>query len=303
MEQFSATDAALSGFRLVREHLKTIGVWAVLMTVASLVVSVVTIKLAGPQLAAMMELSNEPSGDPQATLAAMAGMGPLFLFSALYSLVVYSVLLAGVNRLVLRPQDGANAFLRLGADELRQAAVLILVNVILIAAYFAAVIVSVLIGGIVAAIGGAGLGVALGVLTGVAMVALMLVLAVRLSFASPLTFDTGKIDIRGSWDLTKGRFWPLFGAYFVALVLAIVVYALLMVIIVVVGAGLGGGISAMSEALNPDMTSLTAFFTPAGMVRTLFSGVLSVLIMLIIFAPAPTIYAQLRGRNVSDTFA
>ncbi len=116
MEQFSATDAALSGFRLVREHLKTIGVWAVLMTVASLVVSVVTIKLAGPQLAAMMELSNEPSGDPQATLAAMAGMGPLFLFSALYSLVVYSVLLAGVNRLVLRPQDGANAFLRLGAD-------------------------------------------------------------------------------------------------------------------------------------------------------------------------------------------
>jgi hypothetical protein len=302
MEQFSATDAALSGFRLVREHLKTVGVWAVLMTVASLIVSVVTIKLAGPQLAAMMELSSEPSSDPQATLKAMEGMGPLFLFSAVYSLAIYSVLLAGVNRLVLRPHDSAGAYLRLGADELRQAAVLVLVNLILVAAYFGAVIISVLIGGVGAAIGGAGLGVALGVLTGMAMVALMLVLAVRLSFAGVLTFDTGKVDIRGSWALTKGRFWPLFGAYFVALVLAMVVYALLMVIIVVVGAGLGGGLSAMSEALNPDMTSLGAFFTPAGMVRTLFSGLLSVLIMLIVFAPAPTIYAQLRGRNVSDTF-
>ncbi|EJL36215.1 hypothetical protein PMI01_01061 [Caulobacter sp. AP07] len=303
MEQFSATDAALSGFRLAREHLKTVGVWAVLMTVASLIVSVVTIKLAGPQLAAMMELSSEPSSDPQATLKAMEGMGPLFLFSAVYSLVIYSVLLAGVNRLVLRPHDSAGAYLRLGADELRQAAVLVLVNLILVAAYFGAVIISVLIGGVGAAIGGAGLGVALGVLTGMAMVALMLILAVRLSFAGVLTFDTGKVDIRGSWALTKGRFWPLFGAYFVALVLAMVVYALLMVIIVVVGAGLGGGLSAMSEALNPDMTSLAAFFTPAGMVRTLFSGLLSVLIMLIVFAPAPTIYAQLQGRNVSDTFA
>jgi hypothetical protein len=302
MEQFSATDAALSGFRLAREHLKTVGVWAVLMTVASLIVSIITIKLAGPQLTAMMELSSEPSTDPQATLAAMKGMGPLFLISAVYSLAIYSVLLAGVNRLVLRPHDVGGAYLRLGADELRQAVVLILVNLMMVAVYLALVVVVALVGGLGAAIGGAPLGVALGLLLGMAAVGVLLVLAVRLSFAGPLTFDTGKISIKGSWNLTKGRFWPLLGAYFVALVLAFIVYLLLMLIIVVVGAVLGGGISAMSQALHPDMSSLATFFTPAGIVRSLFSGLVSILMSLIVFAPAPTIYAQLRGRDMSDTF-
>ena len=301
-QQFSATDAALSGFRLVREHLKTVSVWAVLMTVASLIVSIATIKLAGPQMAAMLELSAEPSGDPQATLKAMEGMGPLFLFSAVYSLVIYSILLAGVNRLVLRPQDSANAYLRIGPAELRQAAVLVLVNLILLAAYFGLVIVAGIVIGIGIAVGGAGAGVVLGALLFIGVLAAMVFLAVRLSFAGALTFDTGKVSIRDSWNLTKGRFWPLFGAYFVALVLAVVVYALLLVIIAVIGASLGGGISAMADAFNPDMSSLEAFFTPAGIVRTLFSGVLSILVLLIVFAPAPTIYAQLKGRDVSETF-
>ena len=301
-QQFSATDAALSGFRLVREHLKTVGIWAVLMTVASLIVSIATIKLAGPQMAAMMELSAEPSSDPQATLKAMEGMGPLLLFSAVYSLVIYSILLAGVNRLVLRPQDGANAFLRIGADELRQAAVLILVNLILLAAYFGLVIVAGVVIGIGIAVGGAATGVILGVVLFAGVLAAMIFLAVRLSFAGVLTFDTRKVSIRDSWALTKGQFWPLFGAYFVALVLAVVVYALLLVIIAVIGASLGGGLAAMADAFNPDMSSLETFFTPAGIVRTAFSGVLSILVLLIVFAPAPTIYAQLKGRDVSDTF-
>ena len=300
--QFSATDAALSGFRLVREHLKTVVIWAVLMTIASLIVSVATIKLAGPQMAAMMELSAEPSTDPQATLKAMEGMGPLFLFSAVYSLVIYSILLTGVNRLVLRPQDSGSAYLRIGADELRQAAVLILVNLILLAAYFGLVIVAGVVIGIGVAIGGAPIGVILGVVLFAGVLAAMLFLAVRLSFAGVLTFDTRKVSIRDSWALTKGQFWPLFGAYFVALVLAVVVYALLLVIIAVVGATLGGGLSAMADAFNPDMSSLQSFFTPAGIVRTAFSGVLSILVLLIVFAPAPTIYAQLKGRDVSDTF-
>jgi len=301
-QQFSATDAALSGFRLVREHLKTVGIWAVLMTIASLIVSVLTIKLAGPQMAAMMELSAEPNSDPQATLKAMEGMGPLFLFSALYSLVIYSILLAGVNRLVLRPHDSASAYLRIGAAELRQAAVLILVNLILLAAYFGLVIVAGIGIGIAVAVGGSAAGVLLGLLLGLAVLAAMIFLAVRLSFASALTFDTGKVSIRDSWSLAKGRFWPLLGSYFVALVLAIVVYALLLVIIAVIGATFGGGISAMADAFNPDMSSLESFFTPAGIVRTLFSGMLSILVLLIVFAPAPTIYAQLKGRDVSDTF-
>ena len=302
MEKFSATDASLAGFRLAREHIKTVGVWAILMTIASLIVSIATIKLAGPQLEAMLELSQQPSTDPQTTLKAMEGMGPMFLITAIYSLVIYAVLLTGLNRLVLRPRDSAGAYLRLGVDELRQAGVLILVNLILVAAYFGAVIISVLIGAIGAAIGGKVLGLALGALAIMGTIGLMVLIAVRLSFAGVLSFDTRKINIRGSWDLTKGHFWPLLGAYFVALVLAMVVYLLLVVIVAVLGAAVGGGLSAISGAFDPDLSSLSAFFTPAGIVRALFSGLLSILVLLIAFSPVPVIYAQLRGRDVSDAF-
>lgn len=38
-------------------------------------------------------------------------------------------------------------------------------------------------------------------------------LAVRLSLASPLTFDTRRVRVFGSFALTRGRFWSLLGAY------------------------------------------------------------------------------------------
>ena len=47
----------------------------------------------------------------------------------------------------------------------------------------------------------------------------------------------------------------------------------------------------VAERRPPD---LSAFFTPMGIAQTLFSGLMSVLTTLIIFAPAPTIYKVLR---------
>ena len=300
MDQFSATDAALAGFRAAREKPRTVAIWAGLMAILSFVVAIIVVSTFGDQLTALTEaLEGEP--DPQTTLAAMSGMWPLFLGSMLYVLATNSVLLAAVNRLVLRPQEGARAYLRLGADELRQAVVQVLLYLVLFAAYFVGAVVLAILAAVGSVVGGQGLALLLGLLAFLGLLAGMILLSVRLSFVSTLAFDTGRIDLRASWEMTKGRFWRLFGSYLIAAVLAVVVYLLLFVMIAAVGAiaavAMGGGLASVGDALQNEANTLSGLLTVSGVIRSLLSGLMSVLLSLIIFAPAPTIYAQLKGRE------
>lgn len=294
MSKFSASDAAFVGFRLVREHPRTVAVWAVLMTVLSLVMSTVTIKLAGPQMNQFMAMSADNNATPEEMLSVMSGLAPLLGLSLVYSVALYSVMLAAVNRIVLRPEDSRSAYLRLGADELRQAGMLILVNLMMIGVYFLlAIVYGVLLAIAIAAGGGAISGV-IGVVGFAAVVCAMVYLAVRLSFASAVTFDTGKISIMKSWALTKGQSGALLGAYLLAIVMAIIVYLLVMTIVAAVAAIVSGGIGGLGGLFEPDMSSLEAFFTPIGIARAAFAGVISVLTTLIVFSPAPEIYQILK---------
>ncbi len=294
MSKFSASDAAFVGFRLVREHPRTVGVWAALMTVLSLAVSTLTIKLAGPQLAEFMAMSAENNASPQEMMAVLGRLAPLMVVSLAYSLALYSVMLGAVNRIVLRPTEGRSAYLRLGRDELRQAGVLILSNLLLLGVYFVAVLVYAVLLAIGIAAGGA-IGGIIGLVGFVAVACLMIYMAVRLSFASAITFDTGKVSIFESWAATKGHVGSLLGAYLLAVVMGIIVYLLIMTIVAAVGAIVAGGIGGLGGLFEPDMSSLEAFFTPVGIVRAAFAGLISVLTTLIIFSPAPTIYQILKS--------
>lgn len=301
MSKFSASDAAFVGFRLAREHPKTVGVWAVLMTVLSIITSTLTIKLAGPRLTEFMAMNAEKNASPEEVFAAMGGLAPLMGVSLVYSLALYSVMLAAVNRMVLRPSDNRSAFLRLGADELRQAGTLILVNLLMIGVYFVAIVVSAILLGISVAAGGGALTGLVGVVGFSLVICLMIYLAVRLSLASVITFDVGKVSVGASWRQTKGHVGALLGAYILAGVMAIIVYLLIMTIVAAVGAIASGGITGLGGLFEPDMTSLEAFFTPIGIARAVFSGVITVLTSLIMFSPAPEIYRILKagGETVS----
>ena len=302
MSKFSASDAAFVGFRLVREHPRTVAVWAVAMTVLSLAVSALTIKLAGPQLAEFMAMNAQSNPSPEALLEMMGRLAPMMLFSLVYSLALYSVMLAALNRMILRPADGRNAFLRLGADEGRQALMLVLVNLLMLGVYICGVLVSAVLLAVGVAVGGPVAGL-LGLVGFVGLACLMIYIAVRLSFASAITFDTGKVSVVGSWAMTKGHVGALLGAYLLAAVMAVIVYLLVMTIIAAVGAIVSGGISGLSGLFEPDMSSLEAFFTPVGLVRAAFAGLVSVLTTLILFSPAPTIYRMLKADGVPEPVA
>ncbi len=295
MSKFSASDAAFVGFRLVREHPRTIAVWAVLMTVLSLLTSTLTIKVAGPQLNAFMALSADNNASPEEMVSFMGGLAPLMGVSLIYSLALYSVMLAAVNRMVMQPGDSRSAYLRFGAEELRQAGALILVNLIFLAVYVTAILLSAILVGIGVAAGGGAIAALTGLIGFVGVACLMIYFAVRLSFASTMTFDTGRIAIRASWAMTKGHVGAMLGAYVLAIVMAVIVYLLIMTIVAAVGVIASGGIGGLGALFEPDMSSLETFFTPIGLARAVFAGVISVLTSLIIFSPAPEIYRILKA--------
>lgn len=296
MSQFSASDAAFSGFRVVRENLKTVGVWVLIMTVVSIVYSVVMIHLFGPEMNAFSTYIQTAGGDPDPNEAAavLAKIAPASLVSLPYLIVVNAVMFAGVNRLILRPHEGGLLRLRLGGDELRQAGVWVLFNLTLFGVF--------LLGGILSAFFGAmkdAIGVLLALLVNVGMLGGLIYLAIRLSLSSAATFDAGKVVFFRSMPLTKGLFWPLLGAYFLAVVMCVIVFLLLFTIVSAVATILSGDLGAAGRLMQADSSSLKAFFTPMGIAQTAFSGLMSVLTTLIIFAPAPTIYKTLREGAVT----
>ncbi|HJV40339.1 hypothetical protein [Caulobacter sp.] len=291
MSKFSASDAAFSGFRLVRENLKTIAVWAAVMTVLSIISNVLAIQFFGPKLELLLGyISDNANPDPEEVARRAADLAPLMPWLLSYSLIVNGVIFAALNRLVLRHHDSRLAYLRLGKEELRQAAVWLLTSLVLMATLFVGSAVS----GFLGAMGGA-TGAFLALLGLVGSFCAMIYLAIRLSFAPAVTFETGKVTLFKSLPETKGLFWSLLGAYLLAAVMSVIVVLLIWTIVSAIGLIASGDLSATGKMLRADTSSLKAYFTPAGIVQALFSGVISILTTLIVFGPAPTIYRELKG--------
>jgi len=290
MSKFSASDAAFSGFRLVRENLKTVAIWAVAMTVLSLVSNMLAIQFFGVQLQAFLSyVSDTATPDPDEFARHLANLAPLMMWSLPYSFILNGVIFAAINRLVLRHDDSRMAFARLGAQELRQAAVWFLMSLVLVMVLF----VGSALAGFLGALGGP-TGAFLGLLTGVGSFCAMIYLAVRLSFASSVTFDTGKFTLFRSLPETKGLFWPLLSAYLLAVVMSVIVVLLMWMIIYAIGLIASGDLTATGKMMRADTSSLQTYFTPAGIVQALFSGLITVLTTLIVFSPAPAIYRELK---------
>jgi len=293
MATFSATDAGLVGFKLAREHPAVVPIWAALTLVSSLVTTFLLVTLAGP---AMEELrgASPAAADPAALGALYGQMAPAYLLIVLVSFFFTGILNAAAVRIVLHPADRATGFIRLGPDEFRQMLLALLIALIMIGVGLASsVAVGVLVG--VLAVVAAPLGALGGFLGLLGIIGLFIYLSVRLSLASTITFETRKIALRASWDMTRGHFWNLFGAFLLAGVMGVIV-TLLGVALVFVFMALVFGFAAAGAAMtNPDMSSFGAYMTPAAIVYTLGMSVFSALGYLIFLCAAPTIYGQMKG--------
>lgn len=302
MREFSASDAAFEGFRLTREQPRAVLVWAVVFWVLSLVSGGLLVTFAGEALTELTALGQGgATPDPSAFMAQMGSLAPVGLISLVLGLLFYGVLYSAVNRAVLRPREGGPGFLRFGGDELRQAGALALTFLLLFAAYIGLVLLALVVGGLAGAAGGVVGGVLGGLLAFLLVLGGLAFVLVRFSLVSPLTFGRGRIQVLESWRVTKGRFWPLLGAFVLALVLVIVVYLLGMMIFLALAALVGGGgMEAIGQAFSPDYSSVGAYFTPAILIYTVVTSVLGALSVAIMGGTAASAYRQITGEG-ADT--
>lgn len=298
MRAFSPTDVALEGFRITRENPRAILAWAILSFLVSLVLAPLMISMAGPELMQLEQSAADQLSTEEAA-ALMAKVMPLYLVLIPMGLTLQSVMAGAVFRAVLRPSERGLGFLKLGGDEGRLILLTISYVLLSMAAAFVATLALGIVAGILAAVAGANIG-ALAVVVMIAVMFLLVFAGVRLSLCAPQTFAERKVRPFDSWKLTRGRFWPLFGAYAMAAALCVVVVLLANVVFAGVAVALtGGNLAAVGKLYNPDFSSVAAYFTPMSILYILFNALLTPVTYAAVVAPPAAAYRQLT-REAAD---
>jgi hypothetical protein len=261
------------GLRLVRDRPVSVLVWGFLYMAFS-VVGMLLLIMPFFQMMALNGAQQTPP-DP-AMMLGMMGKMYLFYFALLIVLVV---LMAAATRAVLRPEDSAFAYIRIGMDEVR----LLGLNFLLLIGTIVLVFILALVLGIALAATGAVSGSAPGhmspafVLMILAIYAVPIFLYVRLSPALALTMIREKIVIGEAWRLSSGNFWKMFAGYLILSLMLMVAYlAILFAIFVPLMGSVGAGADpqAMAALMQGHMGgSMLSIMIGGAVVVAILSGV------------------------------
>jgi hypothetical protein len=284
MNRFSASEAALEGFRLTRERWGTILAWSGVYFVGITIIALLMMASLGPDFVEMAKKGRFTPEDAEAVAGMLAQSWPAFLLVLILVVALMSLLTAGIYRLVLRPDEKGFVHLRLGADELR----LTLINLLLFGVGMVC-----LVAGFVATAAAETIGPALAIPTGAVILGLTVWVGVRLSLATPMTFALRKISIGPAWEMTRHRFWPLFGMIVLAAIFYVMIWLLLNIIGIAVVTVAGGG-----QAIG--VGSMTPGAALAALVTVIMQFLLSVLQVVMIYAPFAVAYQQMHGDAVAN---
>ena len=279
MSRFSASEAALEGFRLTRERPGTIFGWGVVYTVCMFVIGRLMLVSLDPQLIALTRNGGPKQEDIEQVSSLLAQSWPAFLLVLTLVTALLSTLMGGIYRLVLRPQERGFLHLRFGMDELRLTGVNLLMfalGMVCLTAELAAVAEARLQGGV-------------GVIAAVVLGGMTLWLGVRLSLATPMTFALRRFAIRDAWAMSRGCFWALFGM----ILLAVIFYVMVWLLISIIGAALiavAGGQGAVADIKN-----LTGAAIVGVALYVFLQLVLQVIQIVMIYAPFAVAYQQVHG--------
>lgn len=222
-------------------------------------------------------------------LIALTNMGAAGV-NLLASLLAMSIIAAAVRR-------GGGA--RLGGDEVR----LFILSLLVALLVAAILLLAIAIGAAVGALNGLETSPNAAVMLGSLGLGAILVLGLvsRLWLAGPMSVQDGRLRFMASWRLTRGRWWKVFSAFLISLLMAGALVVL-------------GGRALMTVftmlkldfSIVYDQALLTAFkgaIKPAGLAMVLLQGILLGLAMIIHLAPAALIHRGLAGDPLADQAA
>lgn len=244
-------DFALEGFRLIRARPRLITLWGVVTLFGYGLAFVMFVATAGPVQPILAGAGMHPPDTisdavAQALLLSVVSVLPLCWLTQ-------AVIACAVCRAGLEGGEDAFGFLRFGAREMQ----------VLIVTAATSLIGFAMLTSVFTVFQSLHLPAALDGVGFVAGALAALFVQVRLSLNVPQTFALRRIDLFGSVAMTKGRFWPLAGGYVAAFVLSsIVQYLGQQVVRAVIALAFGEAANAAAY----DMSSLSAFLTPAHVV-------------------------------------
>lgn len=272
----TAGDIIGGGFRLVRERIGSLAIWALLYLAMTVAVQFAMRPFMGAVFAAQAGRAGGTPPDPSVLFQGIGTVFGVYVLFFIGLIVIYTAAL----RAATRPEEDAFAYLRLGMDELRMLGVGVILFIAFMILYFGMSLVVGLLAGIlaVAARGSVAVPIISVILSVFVMFAVLIFFQVRFSLVFALTMLRGRIVIGESWQITRGRFWTLFGAYLVLfLIIAVTMTVLFMVTMGPYFADLSraglspGGMQALQQR------QLERQFGPVG-VMTLVGWVLGALI-------------------------
>lgn len=191
-------------FRLLRRHPLSVLVWSFLYLAGIFAIGLVRIAIA-------------PA--PSDGLAAV--LLPALLTQAL-TIALVAVLITAATRATLHPYKRGACYLRLGANELRVFALLVMLTVATGVAMFLLTLANGFLLGLLGwLVPGEALRQALAAALLIAELAALLFVQTRLSIALPLTYLYEAITVDEAWAQSRGHFWSIFGAFAVLALLLI----------------------------------------------------------------------------------
>lgn len=299
---FSATDAAFEGFRVVRRNPLALVAWTLVYlvyTVGALFASGGMMKSMAVWMEQMEALENGPAPTSldafapimESYFAAMSHMA----WTIPVSMIVSAILMAAIARAVLAPGGGSFGNIRLGMDEFRVFIVTMVICILTAIAATVAFVLAAVIGGVAIAAmeGWGGLVMALAILAAGAFV---IWLCVRWSLAVPITVAEKRFAIFDSFNLTKGRFWPLLGMALIAGVMAIVIS--LLAGVVTMPLTMMGGMS-MFGGMGEDPIEVMRNFDPTSpwmLASAVVNAIVYALTVAVVYAPFTAAYKGIKGQ-------
>ncbi len=228
---FSASRAALEGFRLVGRRPVSFVVWCLIYGAycAALLYGVGRLTDLVAEFRAYMAASVR---GPQYLLGPGMALLKTYLSAMLVwlpaGLALTAILENAFWRAILKPARPLLAYLRLGGAEVRTFLYFLLFAVGSLA-WWACVVAGIVL--LARSNLEIGVKVSVSVLACVAALAAWIYIGVRLALVGPQIVAKGRIDLGGAWRLSRGRFWKLFGMMLLAYVLTMAVGTLVQALV------------------------------------------------------------------------
>ena len=304
MRTISATDAAFAGFKLIRSNPAIVLMWTLVSFLFALGLIVMLGLFVGGPIMSLAQLRSGAEPSPEQIASLVLTLLPAILLMIPLALIFNGVMVAGVNRAILRPKEKGFFYLRLGGDEMRLALVLLIQGLATFAIDMAGQMLQ------FAVVGGGSLAAGamendtamggmffVGLLLRFVSIGVLIFLSVRFCLAAPQSFATKSINIIGTWSLTKGRFWTIVGAYLLSGVIVAVIILLVGGVAVAIGVGafMAAGLANMTgeAALMQNLPTIVGFVAAAAVVY----GLLITFANTVIYAVAPNLYQQIVGAD------